>query len=85
MLYLTYTRQTATTQLSNQSLVTGISPSDWKMAEVSPIFKNGSKSDLELSAKGGNFIYPMMLRTKFLSSLRGGKSVRGFRGRFSTT
>ena len=50
MLYLTYTRQTATTQLSNQSLVTGISPSDWKMAEVSPIFKNGSKSDLELSA-----------------------------------
>ena len=46
MLYLTYTRQTATTQLSNQSLVTGISPSDWKMAKVSPIFKNGAKSDL---------------------------------------
>ena len=35
--------------------------------------------------KGGNFIYPMMLRAKFLSSLRGGKRVRGFRGRFSTT
>ena len=34
--------------------------------------------------KGGNFIYPMMLRAKFLSSLRGGKSVRGFRGRLST-
>ena len=34
--------------------------------------------------KGGNFIYPMILRGKFLSSLRGGNSVRGFRGRFST-
>ena len=34
------------TGIFNQSLVTGIFPSDWKMAEVSPIFKNGSKSDL---------------------------------------
>ena len=24
----------------------GIFPSDWKMAKVTPIFKNGSKSDL---------------------------------------
>ena len=30
----------------NQLLVTGIFPSDWKMAKVSPIFKYGSKSDL---------------------------------------
>ena len=37
------------------------------------------------SAKGGKLIYPMMPRGKFVSSLRGGKSVRGFRGRFSTT
>ena len=37
------------------------------------------------SLKGGNFIYPMMLRGKFLSSFHGGKSVRGFRVRFSTT
>ena len=42
--------------------------------------------DIELDwFKGGNFIYPMMLRGKFLSSLCCGKSVRGFRGRFSTT
>ena len=34
------------TGIFNQSLVTGIFPSDWKMAKVSPIFKNGSKSDL---------------------------------------
>ena len=34
--------------------------------------------------KGGNFIYPMMFCGKFVSSLRGGKSVRGFQGRFST-
>ena len=26
--------------------MTGIFPSDWKIAKVSPIFKNGSKSDL---------------------------------------
>ena len=30
----------------NQSLLTGIYPSDWKLAKVTPIFKNGSKSDL---------------------------------------
>ena len=30
----------------NQSLLTGIFPFDWKLAKVSPIFKNGSKSDL---------------------------------------
>ena len=30
----------------NQSLVTGIFPSDRKMAKVSPIFKNGSKCGL---------------------------------------
>ena len=30
----------------NQSLLTGIFPSDWKLAKVSPIFKNGSKSNL---------------------------------------
>ena len=34
------------TGIFNQSLVTGIFPSDWKMAKLSPIFKNGSKSDL---------------------------------------
>ena len=34
------------TGIFNQSLVTGIFPSDWKLAKVSPIFKNGSKSDL---------------------------------------
>ena len=34
------------TGIFNQSLLTGIFPSDWKLAKVSPIFKNGSKSDL---------------------------------------
>ena len=29
-----------------QSLLTGIYPSDWKLAKVTPIFKNRSKSDL---------------------------------------
>ena len=33
------------TDIFNQSLLTGIFPSDWKLAKVSPIFKNGSKSD----------------------------------------
>ena len=37
---------TSLTGIFNQSLVTGTFPSDWKMAKVSPIFKNGSKSDL---------------------------------------
>jgi len=31
---------TSLTDIFNQSLVTGIFPSDWKMAKVSPIFKN---------------------------------------------
>ena len=30
----------------NQSLLTGIYPSDWKLAKVTPIFKAGSKTDL---------------------------------------
>ena len=30
----------------NQSLPSGIFPSDWKMAKVSPVFKSGSKADL---------------------------------------
>ena len=34
------------TCIFNQSLLTGIYPSDWKLAKVTPIFKNGSKSDL---------------------------------------
>ena len=34
------------TVIYNQSLATGIFSSNWKMAKVSPIFKNGSKSDL---------------------------------------
>ena len=34
------------TGIFNQSLVTGIFPSDRKVAKVSPVFKNGSKSDL---------------------------------------
>ena len=34
------------TGIFNQSLVTGIFPSDWKMAKVSPVFKIDSKSDL---------------------------------------
>ena len=34
------------TGIFNQSLVTGIFPSDQKLTKVSPIFKNGSKSDL---------------------------------------
>ena len=34
------------TGIVNQSLVTGIFHSDWKLAEVSPIFKNGSMFDL---------------------------------------
>ena len=34
------------TGIFNQSLVNGIFPSDWKLAKGTPIFKNGSKSDL---------------------------------------
>ena len=34
------------TCIFNQSLLTGIYPSDWKLAKVTPIFKNGSKTDL---------------------------------------
>ena len=34
------------TCIFNQSLLTGIYPSDWKLAKVTTIFKNGSKSDL---------------------------------------
>ena len=32
------------TGIFNQSLLTGIFPSDWKMAKVSPIFKNKQRS-----------------------------------------
>ena len=34
------------TGILHQSILTGIFPCDWKLAKVSPIFKNGSKSDL---------------------------------------
>ena len=34
------------TCIFNRSLLTGIYPSDWKLAKVTPIFKNGSKTDL---------------------------------------
>ena len=34
------------TCIFNQSLLTGIYPSDWKLAKVTPIFKTGSKTDL---------------------------------------
>ena len=34
------------TCIFNQSLLTGIYPSDGKLAKVTPIFKNGSKTDL---------------------------------------
>ena len=34
------------TGIFNQSSVTGIFPSDWELAKVSPMSKNGSKSDL---------------------------------------
>ena len=34
------------TGIFNQSLVTGIFPSDWKLIKVSPFFNTGSKSDL---------------------------------------
>ena len=34
------------TCIFNQSLLTGLYPSDWKLAKVTPIFKNGSKTDL---------------------------------------
>ena len=37
------------TSIFNQSLVTGIFSSDWKLAKVSPIFKNGSKSKSDLN------------------------------------
>ena len=33
------------TCIFNQSLLTGIYPSDWKLAKVTPIFKTGSKTD----------------------------------------
>ena len=34
------------TCIFNQSLLTGIYPSDWKLAKVTPIFKTGSKTNL---------------------------------------
>ena len=34
------------TFMFNQSLLTGICPSDWRLAKVTPTFKNGSKTDL---------------------------------------
>ena len=34
------------TCIFNQPLLTGIYPSDWKLAKVTPIFKAGSKTDL---------------------------------------
>ena len=34
------------TGMFNQSILSGIFSSDWKLAKVSPIFKNGSRSDL---------------------------------------
>ena len=34
------------TCIFNQSLLTGIYPSDWKLAKVTPIFKTGSKTDI---------------------------------------
>ena len=34
------------TCIFNQSLLTGIYPSDWKLAKATPIFKNGCKTDL---------------------------------------
>ena len=34
------------TGVSTQSILTAISPFDWKLAKMSPIFKNGSKPDL---------------------------------------
>ena len=34
------------TGIFNQSILFGIFSSDWKLAKVSPIFKNGSRSDL---------------------------------------
>jgi len=37
---------TSLTDIFNQSLATSIFASDWKMAKMSPVFKNGSKSDL---------------------------------------
>ena len=44
------------TCIFNQSLLTGIYPSDWKLAKVTPIFKNGSKSDLTTIG-----LYPLYL------------------------
>ena len=37
------------TSIFNQSLVTGIFSFDWKLAKMSPIFKNGSKSKSDLN------------------------------------
>jgi hypothetical protein len=34
------------TKIFNRSLSKGIYPTDWKMAKVLPIFKNGKKCDL---------------------------------------
>ena len=55
------------------------------VTRCSPVRLSRSRSSTYILLKGGNFIYPLMLRGKFVSFLRGGKSVRGFRGRFSTT
>ena len=44
------------TCIFNQSLLTGIYPSDWKLAKVTPIFKAGSKTDLTTIG-----LYPLYL------------------------
>ena len=48
------------TGIFNQSLLTGIFPSDWKLAKVSPIFKNGSKSDLNYGGFKGTYTFPTL-------------------------
>ena len=42
-----YSSSVSLTDIFNYSLKTGIFPSDWKKANVSPIFKKGNRSEVK--------------------------------------
>ena len=78
----------------NQSISTGIFPSDWKIARVTPIFKTGAKHDMEnyrpisvisivpkiMEKLIYNQLYDYLINSNILSN-----SQHGFRPCHSTT